>query len=148
MRFLKIFAIIFIGLFINTNAYSKAFKTRVIFESEYGGIYSFKNSIVSQPKGRAIAAFEKINNLSNKNCSQYSKNSFIFVHGGGSNYWVTILTNGQLVEFGPGYITDHSEEVKLFHNYFRFYCGKNIEEVLVNHSLRDSLFPVFHIQMI
>ena len=53
MRFLKIFAIIFIGLFINTNAYSKAFKTRVIFESEYGGIYSFKNSIVSQPKGRA-----------------------------------------------------------------------------------------------
>ena len=141
-KYFKIFLIIFVGLFLNTNAYSKALKTKVIFESENGGIYSFKNPIVSGLNGRAIDAFKKISLLSDKNCSRYSKNSFIFVANTSSNFWVTILSNGDLIEFGAkGFVPDYSEEVKLFRSYYRFYCGKNIEEVLVNHSIKGNLFP-------
>ena len=149
MRFLKIFAIIFIGLFLNTNAYSKAYKTRVVFESEYGGIYSLKNPTFSAPKGRYLEPFREINNLSDKNCKNYSKNSFFFV-----NYSVnprspfTIQKNGDIKEFMPGFIPDDTIDVKLFWNHYRFYCGGNIEEVLINHSLRDNIFPykLFHIE--
>jgi len=149
VRFLKIFAIIFIGLFLNTNAYSKAYKTRVVFESEYGGIYSLKNPTFSAPKGRYLETFREINNLSDKNCKNYSKNSFFFV-----NYSVnprspfTIQKNGDIKEFMPGFIPDDTIDVKLFWNHYRFYCGGNIEEVLINHSLRDNIFPykLFHIE--
>ena len=152
MKLLKIFSIIIIGIFLNTNAYSKVFKTKIIYESEHGGIYAYKNPKFSAKKGRYLDTFRNILDLSEKNCSNYSKNSFFFTKyltkRTLTSSAILIQKNGDITEWGLGYIPDDTSAVKLFWNHYRFYCGKNIEEVLVSHSLRNTIFPhkFFHIE--
>jgi hypothetical protein len=50
---LKLILIIFLGLNLYTHAYSKPFESKIIFESEFGGIYAFKNPWFHSPKGSA-----------------------------------------------------------------------------------------------
>ena len=80
MKKLKIILILFLGLNLYTNAYSKPFESKIIFESEFGGIYAFKNPWFHAPKGSYINSFKEINNLSTSNCNKYSKKSYFFVN--------------------------------------------------------------------
>ena len=143
MNFIKIFGIIFLSLLLSTNAYSKKpLKTGVVFESENGGIYSIKLPMFSG-KGRWQPAFDIINNLSQKNCSLYSKDSFLFIAKGQNA--LTVQYNGKLkvntVKSDQGLVPDFSIDTNWKYDYFRFFCGKNIEEVLVNHSISNKIFP-------
>lgn len=152
VKLLKIFSIIVIGIFLNTNAYSKVFKTKAIYESEYGGIYAFKNPVFSAKKGSYIDTFREILDLSEKNCSNYSKHSFFFTklitQRTFTSSVILIELNGDLKEWGLGYIPDDTTAVKLMWTHFRIYCGENIGEVLVSHSFRNTIFPrkFFHIE--
>ena len=143
MNFIKIFGIIFLSLLLSTNAYSKKpLKTGIIFESENGGIYSIKLPMVSG-KGRWQPAFDIVNALAEKNCSQYSKNSYMFLKPGSAA--LTIQPNGKLkvnaMKTEPGLLPDASKAVNWKYNYYRFFCGQNIEEVLINHSASNKIFP-------
>ena len=149
MKFFKILIILFFSLLLNSNSYSKPYKTKIVFESEYGGIYALKNPTFTAPKGRYLETFEEINNISEKNCSNYSKKSFFFVkYQANPRSAFTIQKNGNLKEWSPGFIPDDTIDVKVFWNHYRFYCGENIEEVLVNHNLKETIFPnkLFHIE--
>ena len=143
MNFIKLVGIIVLSLFISTNAYSKKpLKTGIIFESENGGIYSIKLPMLSA-KGRWQPAFDIINALAEKNCNQYSKNSYIFLMPGSAA--LTIQPNGKLkvnaMKPEPGLVPDSSGQVNWKYDYFRFFCGQNIEEVLINHSISNKIFP-------
>ena len=136
-------------LFFTNNVYAKPFKIKIISESKDGGIYSYNMPKIYAKKGRFIETFNKINNLSQKNCLNYSKESFFFTkyiekkNSTTSSFFIE--DGGNIKERGGdpdiGYIPDHSYDVKLFWPHFRFYCGANIEEVLIKHSLRNKIFP-------
>jgi hypothetical protein len=58
---------------------------------------------------------------------------------------LTIQPNGKLkvnaVKAEPGLVPDSSSQVNWKYDYYRFFCGQNIEEVLINHSISNKIFP-------
>ena len=144
MKKLKLILIIFLGLNIYTHAYSKPFDSKIIFESEFGGIYAFKNPWFHAPKGSYVNSFKEINNFSNSNCEKYSKKSYFFVQHleTGMRSMFTIQKDGGLLEGkNPGFIPDDTIDVKLMWNHYRFYCAKDTTELFLNHSSKDTIFP-------
>ena len=144
MKKLKIILILFLGLNLYTNAYSKPFESKIIFESEFGGIYAFKNPWFHAPKGSYINSFKEINNLSTSNCNKYSKKSYFFVQYLDTDIrsMFTIQKNGDLLEGkNPGFIPDDTVDVKLMWNHYRFYCARDMVELFANHSSRATIFP-------
>lgn len=143
MKLLKIFLTTFFCILIYSNAYSKPFKIKIKYESEYGGIYSHKVPTFYAKKNRYVETFKKILDLSNQNCSKYSKYSYFFTRYINkrtlTSAVIMIQQNGNLTEWGLGYMPDTTTSLKW--DSFRFYCGKDIEEVLVSHSLKDNIFP-------
>jgi hypothetical protein len=142
MNLIKFLGILAIALLINTSAHSKKpFKTDIIFESEYGGIYSIKLPMFSG-KGRWQPSFDIINNLSQKNCSSHAKDSFLLLLRGKSAF--TVRTNGKVkvnaIKASQGLVPDHSTNNSIAHDYFRFFCGDNIEEVLINFATSKKFF--------
>ena len=142
MNFIKFLGILFLIFLVNTNAHSKKpLKTDVVFESEYGGIYSIKLPMFSG-KGRWQPSFDIINDLSQKNCNRYSKKSFLLLSKGSSA--MTVRTNGKIkvnaVKSDQGLLMDYSVRMSVSHNYFRFFCGGNIEEILINFSTSNKFF--------
>ena len=142
MRFIKFIGIFVLTLFINTSAHSKKpLKIDVVFESEYGGIYSIKVPMFSG-KGRWQPSFDIINDLSQKNCSLHSKESFLFLSKGNSA--MTVRTNGKIkvnaIKSDSGLIMDSTGRMSVTHNHFRFFCGESIEEVLINFSTSNKFF--------
>lgn len=142
MKIINFFGVLILILFVNTNAYSKKpLKTDIVFESEYGGIYTIKLPLFSG-KGRWQPSFDIINDLAQKNCNQYSKNSYLLVSKGSGP--MRIRTNGKIkvnaIKSEQGLVMDETGQVSVSHNHFRFFCGENIEEVLVNFSISQKLF--------
>tara|TARA_B110000008_G_C16936366_1_gene550732 strand:- start:71 stop:1204 length:1134 start_codon:yes stop_codon:yes gene_type:complete len=142
MKIINFFGALFLILLVSTNAYSKKpLKTDVVFESEYGGIYSIKLPMFSG-KGRWQPSFDIINDLSQKNCNRYSKKSFLLLSKGSSA--MTVRTNGKIkvnaVKSDQGLLMDYSVRMSVSHNYFRFFCGGNIEEILINFSTSNKFF--------
>jgi len=142
MNFIKFLGVLAITFLINTSAYSKKpFKTDIIFESEYGGIYSIKLPMFSG-KGRWQPSFDIINNLSQKNCSLYSKDSYLLLLRAKSAF--TVRTNGKVkvnaIKSSQGLVPDHSTHGSISYDYFRFFCGNNIEEVLINFATSKKFF--------
>ena len=142
MNFIKFLVILTLTFLINSNAHSKKpFKTDIIFESEYGGIYSIKLPMFGG-KGRWQPSFDIINDLSQKNCNLYSKESFLLLNRGKST--LTVRTNGKLkvntIKAEQGLVPDNSAHMSVAHNYFRFFCGNNIEEVLINFATSKKFF--------
>lgn len=142
MNFIKFLGILAITFLINTSAHSKKpFKTDIIFESEYGGIYSIKLPMFSG-KGRWQPSFDIINNLSQKNCSAHAKDSFLLLLKSKSAF--TVRTNGKVkvnvIKASQGLVPDHSFHGSIAHDYFRFFCGNNIEEVLINFATSKKFF--------
>ena len=142
MNFIKFLGILAITFLINTSAYSKKpFKTEIIFESKYGGIYSIKLPMFSG-KGRWQPSFDIINNLSQKNCSLYTKDSYLLLLRSKSAF--TVRTNGKVkvnaIKSSQGLVPDHSTNGSISYDYFRFFCGNNIEEVLINFATSKKFF--------
>tara|TARA_B100000780_G_C21094093_1_gene441119 strand:+ start:550 stop:1683 length:1134 start_codon:yes stop_codon:yes gene_type:complete len=143
MSFIKFLGIIILSFLISSNAHSKKpLKTDIVFESENGAVYSIKLPLFSAGKGRWQPSFDKINNLSQQNCSLYLKDSFLFIAKGKNSF--SIKTNGKLkvnaIKTDQGLIPDFSLRMSLKHNYFRFFCAKDIEEALINHSISNKIF--------
>jgi len=142
MKIINFFGFLILILLVNTNAYSKKpLKTDIVFESEYGGIYTIKLPLFSG-KGRWQPSFDIINDLAQKNCNQYSKNSYLLVSKGSGP--MRIRTNGKIkvnaIKSEQGLVMDETGQVSVSHNHFRFFCGENIEEVLVNFSISQQFF--------
>ena len=142
MNFIKFLGILFLIFLVNTNAHSKKpLKTDVVFESEYGGIYSIKLPMFSG-KGRWQPSFDIINDLSQKNCSAHEKDSFLLLGRGKSS--LTVSNNGKLkvnaIKSEQGLILDSSVRMSVAHDYFRFFCGNSIEEVLINFATSKKFF--------
>ena len=142
MKIINFFGFLILILLVNTNAYSKKpLKTDIVFESEYGGIYTIKLPLFSG-KGRWQPSFDIINDLSQKNCNQYSKNSYLLVSQGSGP--MRIRTNGKIkvnaIKSDQGLIMDETGQVSVSHNHFRFFCGENIEQVLLNFSISQKFF--------
>ena len=152
MKIINFFGVLFLILVLSTNAYSKKpLKTDVVFESEFGGIYSIKIPMFSG-KGRWQPSFNIINELSQKNCSLYSKDSFLLISKGSSA--MTVRPNGKLkvnaIKSDQGLVMDSTGQMSVSHNHFRFFCGGNIEEILINFSRSNKFFSedVFKLSMI
>ena len=142
MNFIKFLGILFLIFLVNTNAHSKKpLKTDVVFESEYGGIYSIKLPMFSG-KGRWQPSFDIINDLSQKNCSAHEKDSFLLLGRGKSS--LTVSNNGKLkvnaIKSEQGLILDSSVRMSVAHDHFRFFCGNSIEEVLINFATSKKFF--------
>ena len=152
MKIINFFGVLFLILVLSTNAYSKKpLKTDVVFESEFGGIYSIKIPMFSG-KGRWQPSFNIINELSQKNCSLYSKDSFLLISKGSSA--MTVRPNGKLkvnaIKSDQGLVMDSTVQMSVSHNHFRFFCGGNIEEILINFSRSNKFFSedVFKLSII
>ena len=141
MNFLKFLLIIMLSIFFNTNSYSKTLKTETVAENEYGGLYRVKMRMFSAKK-RWQPTFDKINDMAEKNCSIYSKNSYLFVISGQNN--LTIQPDGKLkvnaMKAEQGYIPDYSFTTKMYWDTYRFFCGQNLDDALNNHALRYKIF--------
>ena len=141
MNFLKFLLIIMLSIFFNTNSYSKTLKTETVAENEYGGLYRVKMPMFSAKK-RWQPTFDKINDMAEKNCSIYSKNSYLFVISGQNN--LTIQPDGKLkvnaMKAEQGYIPDYSFTTKMYWDTYRFFCGQNLDDALNNHALRYKIF--------
>ena len=122
MNFLKFLLIITLSIFFNTNSYSKTLKTEIVAENEYGGLYRVKLPMFSAKK-RWKPTFDKLNDMAEKNCRIYSKNSYLFVISGQNN--LTIQPDGKLkvnaMKVEQGYIPDYSYTTKMYWDTYRFF---------------------------
>ena len=141
VNFVKLLGIIALSIFFSTNSYSKTLKTEIVSENEYGGIYAIKLPMFSA-KRRWQPTFDKINDMAEKNCNIYSKNSYLFVISGLSNF--TIQPDGKLkvnaLKQEQGYVPDYSYTTRMYWDTYRFFCGKNLDDALNNHALRYKIF--------
>ncbi len=141
MSFIKFLLIITLSIFFNTNSYSKTLKTEIVAENEYGGLYAIKQPMFSA-KRRWQPTFNKVNDMAERNCNNYSKNSYLFVISGLSN--LTIQPDGKLkvnaLKQEQGYVPDYSYTTRMYWDTYRFFCGQNLDDALNNHALRYKIF--------
>ena len=141
MSFIKFLLIITLSIFFNTNSYSKTLKTEIVAENEYGGLYAIKQPMFSA-KRRWQPTFNKVNDMAERNCNNYSKNSYLFVISGLSN--LTIQPDGKLkvnaLKQEQGYVPDYSYTTRMYWDTYRFFCGRNLDDALNNHALRYKIF--------
>jgi len=141
LSFIKFLLIITLSIFFNTNSYSKTLKTEIVAENEYGGLYAIKQPMFSA-KRRWQPTFNKVNDMAERNCNNYSKNSYLFVISGLSN--LTIQPDGKLkvnaLKQEQGYVPDYSYTTRMYWDTYRFFCGRNLDDALNNHALRYKIF--------
>tara|TARA_E500000331_G_scaffold342663_1_gene376533 strand:- start:46 stop:1170 length:1125 start_codon:yes stop_codon:yes gene_type:complete len=141
LSFIKFLLIITLSIFFNTNSYSKTLKTEIVAENEYGGLYAIKQPMFSA-KRRWQPTFNKVNDMAERNCNNYSKNSYLFVISGLSN--LTIQPDGKLkvnaLKQEQGYVPDYSYTTRMYWDTYRFFCGQNLDDALNNHALRYKIF--------
>lgn len=141
MNIIKFLSVIFLTIFFTTNSYSKTLKTEIVSENEGGGIYAVKMPMFTAKK-RWPPTFSKINDMAKKNCSIYSKESYLFVSPG--NNHITIQPDGRFEALvgktKQGYVPDYENTSRMYWNTFRFFCGKDLDEALDNHALRYKYF--------
>jgi hypothetical protein len=141
LSFIKFLLIITLSIFFNTNSYSKTLKTEIVAENEYGGLYAVKAPMFSA-KRRWQPTFNKVNDMAERNCNNYSKNSYLFVISGLNN--LTIQPDGKLkvnaLKQEQGYVPDYSYTTRMYWDTYRFFCGQNLDDALNNHALRYKIF--------
>ena len=129
VNYVKLLGIITLSIFLSTSAYSKTLKTEIVAENEYGGLYAIKPPMFSA-KRRWQPTFNKVNDMAERNCNIYSKNSYLFVVPGLNN--LTIQPNGKLkvkaMKPSKGYVPDYSYTTDMYSDTFRFFCGKNLDD--------------------
>ena len=138
----KILGIIVLSLVLSGNAFAKKpLKIKIYSETNLGGLYGIKYPLFGSFKGRTSPAYKEVSELAEQNCKNHNKNSFIFFKEG---YGTTSIDSN-------GVLSSHKNKKGIIPDYttrtvtamvFRFFCGKNIKEVIDNYVNRSEIFSL------
>ena len=138
----KLLMILVLSLLMSVKVYAKKpLKIEIYSENNLGGLYGIKYPLIGSFKGRASPAYKKVSELAERNCKSHNKSSFIFFKEG----------YGRISIDPYGVLSSHKNKVGNIPDYatritsamvFRFFCGKNIQEVIANYIKRSKIFSL------